>query len=76
MNEKGFETEIALEENPNLVVAEENLLNTKKKLNKKVDINVLISRAQRVQDKDGRKNIFIFVFALVLLGVAGIFFTI
>ena len=76
MNEKGFETEIALEENPNLVVAEENLLNTKKKLNKKVDINVLISRAQRVQDKDGRKNIFIFVFALVILGVAGIFFTI
>ena len=38
MNEKGFETDIALDETPRFEVAEEKPLNNKNIRNKKVDI--------------------------------------
>ena len=37
----------------------------------KVDINVLTARAQEVQNKANKKNILIFFFLLVILGVLG-----
>ena len=46
MIEKGFESEITLDETPHFGVAEEKPLKSIKKQSKKVDINVLKARAQ------------------------------
>tara|TARA_Y100000389_G_C17267730_1_gene416331 strand:+ start:239 stop:469 length:231 start_codon:yes stop_codon:yes gene_type:complete len=73
MNEKGFETDIALDETPRFEVAEEKPLNNKDIRNKKVDINVLKARVQEIQNKENKKNITIFVFFLISIGALGIF---
>ena len=72
MTEKGFETEIALNETPNFNVAVEKPLNSEKKRIKKVDINVLKARAQEAQNKENKKNIFIFIFFLTVIASLGI----
>ena len=76
MSEKGFESEITLEKTPNFGVTEEKPLKILKKQSKKVDINVLKARAQEIQNKENRKNIFIFVFFLSALGTLGIYLSI
>ncbi len=43
---------------------------------KKVDINVLKARAKEIQDKENLKNSIIIIFFLLILGVAGIYFSI
>ena len=72
MIEKGFETEIALNETPNFNVAVEKPLNSDKERIKKVDINVLKARAQEAQNKENKKNIFIFIFFLTVIASLGI----
>ena len=59
-------TKISLD---NSVIPEENL-------KRKVDINVLRSRAKNIQDKENRKNVLIFGLVLVLLGSVGIYLSI
>ena len=76
MNEKGFESEITLGETPHFGVTEEKPLKTSKKQFKKVDINALKARAQEIENKESRKNIFIFVFFLSALGTLGIYLSI
>ena len=73
MNEKGFESEITLSETPHFGVTEEKPLKASKKQSKKVDINILKARAQEIENKESRKNISIFVFFLLMLGVFGIY---
>ena len=73
MSEKGFESELALDKTPQFSVSEEKPLKISKKQSKKVDINVLKARAQEAENKESRKNIFIFVFFLLMLGVFGIY---
>jgi hypothetical protein len=76
MNEKGFESEIALDETPNFNVADERPLNSKVIQQNKVDINVLKARVQKIQDKEQKKNIFIFSIVVAILGLIGIYFSI
>ena len=73
MIEKGFESEITLDETPHFGVAEEKPLKSIKKQSKKVDNNVLKARAQEIENKESRKNISIFIFFLLMLGVFGIY---
>ena len=51
----------------------ENPLNPKKNGSGRVDINVLRSKLEAQQDRELRKNIFIFLFCIILLGSIGIF---
>ena len=73
MSEKGFEAEINLEETPNYIVSVEKPLNLEKNEGKKVDINILKARAQDIEKKEGRKNIAILVFLLLLIASIGIY---
>ena len=73
MSEKGFESEITLDKTPHFGVTEEKPLKISKKQSKKVDINVLKARAQEIENKESRKNISIFIFFLLILGVFGIY---
>tara|TARA_Y100000389_G_scaffold204605_1_gene258296 strand:+ start:239 stop:469 length:231 start_codon:yes stop_codon:yes gene_type:complete len=73
MNQKGFEADITLEETPNFKVTEEKPLKAKGTQHLKVDINVLKARVQEIQNKENKKNVFIFVFFLISLGALGIF---
>ena len=73
MNEKGFESDITLDETPNFSVTEEKPFKITKKQSKKVDINVLKARAQEIENKQSRKNISIFIFFLLMLGAFGIY---
>ena len=73
MSEKGFESEITLDKTPHFSVTEEKPLKTSNKQSKKVDINVLKARAQEIENKESRKNISIFIFFLIMLGVFGIY---
>tara|TARA_B100001093_G_scaffold513212_1_gene584660 strand:+ start:96 stop:326 length:231 start_codon:yes stop_codon:yes gene_type:complete len=76
MNNKGFDAKISLEETPNFEeVADKPLLNPITK-SPKVDINVLKARAQIEQNKENRKNVFIFAFFLLILGIIGIYLSI
>ena len=73
MNEKGFEADIALDETPNFKVSDEKPLKSNNNQTKKVDINVLKARVQEIQNKENKKNVFIFVFFLLALAAVGIF---
>ena len=70
VNEKSFSAEITLNGTPNLKVTEDKPENFQ---TKKVDINVLIARAQVIKDKQYKKNIYIFIFFLSILVLVGVY---
>ena len=74
MINKGFEA--ALDETPNFEDNVDKPLKFDKKHTKKVDINVLKARAQEIQNKENRRNIFILVLFLIALGAVGIYLSI
>tara|TARA_B100001121_G_C18667147_1_gene611897 strand:- start:716 stop:961 length:246 start_codon:yes stop_codon:yes gene_type:complete len=76
MLKKGFEAEISLNQTPSIEGLAEKPLKANDIQNRKVDINVLKARAQKIQDKENRKNISIFVFFLILVGTLGIYLSI
>ena len=76
MSDKGFEADISLNQTPNFEVTDEKPLKSNQIKQKKVDINVLKARAQEIQDKENRKNVFIFIFFLIILGAVGIYLSI
>ena len=76
MYKKGFEADISLNETPNFKDSEDKPLKSEKNNPIKVDINVLKARAQEIQDKENRKNIFIFVLFLIILAGTGIYLSI
>ena len=73
---KGFEAEISLEKTPNFKDIADKPLNNRENQNKKVDINILKARAQQIELRESRKNVFIFIFFLILLGMIGIYLSI
>ena len=76
MSEKGFEAEYALNETPNFSRTEEKPLEFNKKQSQKVDINILKARVKAIQNKESKKNVFIFVLTLITLAGLGIYFSI
>ena len=76
MNNKGFEAEIDFQETPNLEEMADKPLKNDKIRSQKVDINILKARAKAIQDKENLKNTVVIVFFLIMLGVAGIYFSI
>ena len=73
MNTKGFTENTDNIETPNDINASEKPLNQNKNSSGRVDINVLKSKLEAQQDKEFRKNVFIFSFCVLLLGSVGIF---
>ena len=76
MNQKGFEANASLEETPNFTDAADKPLKSVKIRPSKVDINVLKARAQKVEDKENRKNIIIFFVFLLFLAAIGIYLSV
>ena len=76
MNNKGFSDTSTIVETPDDVSIIEKPLKSKENKSRKVDINVLKARAQEIQNKENRKNIFIFFFLLVIVGIVGIYLSI
>ena len=73
MTSKGFAGNTNNIETPNDINVSEKPLNPKKISSGRVDINVLKSKLEAQQDKEFRKNLFIFSFCILLLGSIGIF---
>ena len=76
MSKKGLETEVTFNETLDFSNNVDKPLKSEQIQTKKVDINVLKARAQEIQDKVNRKNIFIFIFFLLILGAVGIYLSI
>lgn len=76
MMDKGFETEIDMDETLNLEISEDEPLKNTYNRSKKVDINVLKARIQKSQNKENKKNIIIFTFFLLALGALGIYLSV
>ena len=76
MLNKGFEAEINMDETPNLKVSDDRPLKDSNNQSKKVDINVLKARVQELQNKENKKNIFIFTFFLIALATLGIYLSV
>ena len=76
MNNKGFSDNSTIVETPNDASIIEKPSKSKENQTRKVDINVLKARAQEIQNKENRKNIFIFFFLLVIVGIVGIYLSI
>ena len=76
MSNKGFEAEVVLQETPNLGATADKPLKQEEIQKQKVDINVLKARAKAIQDKENFRNTIVIIFFLVVLGAAGIFFSI
>ena len=73
MNTKGFTENTNNIETPNDMKDSEKPLNPDKISSGRVDINVLKSNLEAQQSKEFRKNLFIFLFCVLLLGSVGIF---
>ena len=56
--------------------ADKPLKKEKKKKKKRVDINVLKARAQSIQNKENLKNSIIIIFFIMVLAIAGVYFSI
>lgn len=76
MTSKGFADNQDNIDTPNDISVSKKPLESNLDIGKKVDINVLKARAQLVQDKENKKNIFIFIFFLTLLGAVGVYLSI
>ena len=76
MIDNSLKTEVAFEEASNFKVNEDNPLKSEENHIKKVDINVLKARASDIQKKENRKNISIFVFILITIGLIGVYLSI
>tara|TARA_Y100000389_G_C16994130_1_gene286364 strand:- start:69 stop:299 length:231 start_codon:yes stop_codon:yes gene_type:complete len=72
MTNKGFEAEISIAETPNFRATEDKPLKYDPKQTKKVDINVLKARVQKIQSRENKKNLIIFAIFLVALSTMGV----
>ena len=61
---------------PKIIDESDKPLNTSEIENKKVDINVLKARAKAIEDKESLKNKIVIVCFLLVLGVAGLYFSV
>ena len=65
-----------MDETPKIIGETDKPLNSIKKENIKVDINVLKARAKAIEDKENTKNKMAIIFFLLALSVTGIYFSI
>ena len=75
MNDNVLEPKINSKKTADFKVTDENLLNSGINNNTRVDINVLKARVQAAQDIENKRNVFIFIFFLIILGIIGIYFS-
>ena len=61
---------------PKIIDESDKPLNTSEIENKKVDINVLKARAKAIEDKESLKNKIAIVCFLLVLGIAGLYFSV
>ena len=73
MTSKGFTEKTNNIETPNDINVSEKPLNPNKMRSGRVDINILRSKLDAEQSKEFRKNILIFTFCVLLLGVVGVY---
>ena len=73
MTSKGFTENNNNIETPNDIDVTEKPLNSNKSNSGRVDINVLRLKLEAQQGKELRKNIFVFLLCVLLLGSIGIF---
>ena len=73
MTTKGFAENNTNIETPNGMGIPEKPLKSGNNKTMKVDINELKARAQKIQNKENKKNIFIFIFFLLIISAAGIY---
>tara|TARA_B100001059_G_C17429068_1_gene377081 strand:+ start:192 stop:422 length:231 start_codon:yes stop_codon:yes gene_type:complete len=73
---KGFAENSTNIETPNGISIPEKPLKSDNNKIMKVDINELKARAQKIKDKENKKNISIFVFFLIIVSAAGIYLSI
>ena len=73
MTSKGFTEDTNNIETPNDINVSEKPLNPNKITSGRVDINILRSKLDAEQSKEFRKNILIFTFCVLLLGVVGVY---
>ena len=73
---KGFAENNTNIETPNGISIPEKPLKSDNNKIMKVDINELKARAQKIKDKENKKNISIFVFFLIIVSAAGIYLSI
>ncbi len=76
MIKKGLDSEITINHASKFVDNADEPFHVHENKNKKVDVNVLKARVQRIQDKENKKNIISFVFFFILMGVLGIYLSI
>tara|TARA_Y100000992_G_C20914880_1_gene327204 strand:- start:294 stop:524 length:231 start_codon:yes stop_codon:yes gene_type:complete len=73
MNNKGFAEIESNIETPNDAVSTEKPLKSNMKTSNRVDINVLKSKLQETESKEFKRNIFILLTLLSILGIIGIY---
>tara|TARA_B110001452_G_C14802766_1_gene280123 strand:+ start:151 stop:381 length:231 start_codon:yes stop_codon:yes gene_type:complete len=73
MNIKGFTKNKTNIKTPNDVKIDEKPLNSDSVISKRVDINVLKSKLQEIEDKEFKKNIYILSSLILGLGILGIY---
>ena len=61
---------------PKIIDESDKPLNSTEIENKKVDINVLKARAKAIEDKENLKNKIAIICFLLVLGVAGLYFSV
>ena len=77
MNNKGLDAKTIMNETPNIINDANKPLKQENNIqNQKVDINVLKARAKETQDKEYLKNLIVIIFFLIVIGGAGIYFSI
>ena len=75
MNNKGFADTSVVIETPNDDNKAEKPLKPKLNRPNRVDINVLKSKLQQTEEKEFKKNLFIFSSLILGLGILGIYFS-
>ena len=73
MTIKGFADNQNNTETPNDISVAEKPLKQDKKSNKRVDINVLKSKLQEIDNKEFKKNLVILLTLILALGILGIY---
>ena len=73
MENKGFAEQQTKIMTPNSFVIAEKPLKNQKTFGKRVDINILKSKLQETENKELKKNIFIFSFLILVLAFVGIY---
>ena len=76
LNHKSFSDVNTNLETPNSNITTEKHLNEKKKISKRVDINILKSKMQKAENIELKKNILIISLLVIVLAFFGIYLTI